>query len=60
MLVGDYMEHVIDKEKGIDLILMDDSQMPTPEQVSKYQYTKKQKEQSREFEKELARKYGLL
>lgn len=53
------MEHIVDKEKEIDLILMDDSQMPTPEQVSKYQYTKEQKEQTEEFEKELVKKYGL-
>lgn len=53
------MIHIVDKEKGIDMWAIDDSKMPTPEEVKNFPKTPEIDEQ---LEKEvliIARECGL-
>ncbi|MEE8885287.1 MAG: hypothetical protein SOI56_01810 [Eubacteriales bacterium] len=54
------MYHYVDKEKGIDMWMVDDSKMPSPEEVKKFPDTSAL---DKEFEKkldEIDKEFGLL
>ena len=54
------MIHIVDKDNGIDIMAVDDSNMPTPDEVKNFpDTTELDKETSREID-EICKKKGLL
>lgn len=54
------MYHLVDKEKAVDIWMVDDSMMPSPEQVALFPDTP---ELDKELEKEIdeiAKRFGIL